>query len=246
MGKNAKQPDWSRLAERLTAALDLSSAPIFLAFGEEDSPAPAFSKPMSPPAEDGRRKRVPASWVFWVEAGLNGAFSTVAADHANCSVGLFTHGFAELDPSKADVGALLEGGWVTPEMLPAIPSVTKRPASITYGRLEDVPDGVEPDVVMLRVNGRQLMVLSDSLPGLLIEGEPQCHIVALAKEQGRPAASVGCALSRAGTAFRPEEMSCALPAAELACLVRLIEETAASDSVVAKFAAEEARRFAVS
>ena len=48
------------------------------------------------------------------------------------------------------------------------------------------------------------------------------------------------------TGFRPEEMSCALPAAELACLVRLIEETAASDSVVAKFAAEDARRFAVS
>lgn len=189
---------------------------------------------------------MPASCVFWVETGLNGAFSTVATDHGNCSVGLYTHGFADLDPSKADVGALPESGWVTSDLVPEIPFVSTPPSSITYGRLEDVPDGVEPDVVMLRVNGRQLMVLSDSLPGLLIEEKPQCHIVALAKEQGRPAASVGCALSRAGTGFRPAEMSCALPAAELASLVRLIEETAASDSVVAKFAAEDARRFAVS
>ena len=48
--------------------------------------------------------------------------------------------------------------------------------------------GVEPDVVLIRVNGRQLMVLSDALPGLRVEGKPQCHIVAIAKEQGEVAA----------------------------------------------------------
>ncbi len=234
--------DWKSLAERLASALRLSAAPIFLAFSEGASPAPAFDKPMSPPAEDGRQGRVAASCVFWVEAGLNGAFSTVAADHGNCSVGLFTHGFAKLDTSKADVGALLESGWVTPDMAAAIPHVTKRPASITYGRLEAVPEGVRPDVVMLRVNGRQLMVLSDSIPNLSIEGKPQCHIVALAKEHGKPAASVGCALSRARTGFRPEEMTCALPAAGLPSFVEVIERTAATGWVVAKYAAEDARR----
>ena len=43
---------------------------------------------------------------------------------------------------------------------------------------------------------RALMVLSDALPGLRIEGKPQCHIVAAAKEQGEVVASVGCMLSR--------------------------------------------------
>ena len=43
------------------------------------------------------------------------------------------------------------------------------------------------------------MVLSDAVPGLRIEGKPQCHIVAIAKEQGEVAASVGCALSRVRT-----------------------------------------------
>ncbi len=41
--------DWHALTEMLSSALHLSSAPIFLAFSNEDSPAPAFSKPMSPP-----------------------------------------------------------------------------------------------------------------------------------------------------------------------------------------------------
>ena len=55
-------------------------------------------------------------------------------------------------------------------MVPGIPSVGSKLGSIVYGRLSDVPDGVSPDVVLMRVNGRQLMVLSDALPGLRIEG----------------------------------------------------------------------------
>ncbi|MGZ4525720.1 MAG: hypothetical protein ACXVX7_04510 [Mycobacterium sp.] len=73
---------------------------------------------------------------------------------------------------------------------------------------------------MLRANGRRLMVLSDALPGLRIEGKPQCHIVAVAKEQGEVAASVGCALSRARTGMRAEEMTCAIPAGNLGDVVQ--------------------------
>ncbi|MGO9560200.1 MAG: DUF169 domain-containing protein [Acidimicrobiales bacterium] len=237
--------EWTVLAERLSSALHLAAAPIFLAFG--DAPPAGvgeFDKPMSEPAADGRQGRVPASCVFWVEAAVaEQAFSTTADDHGNCSVGKWTHGFSELDTSKDDVAALLESGWVTPEMVPQIPFVTKRPVAISYGRLENVPPGVLPDVVLLRVNGRQMMVLSDSIPGLSIEGKPQCHIVALAKEHGRPAASVGCALSRARTGMRPDEMTCALPASQLGELVASIEKTSAVDSAVARYAAEDARRF---
>lgn len=240
-------PEWTVLAERLSSALHLAAPPIFLAFeGEPPAGVAAFDKPMSEPAADGRQGRVPASCVFWVEAAVaEQAFSTVADDHGNCSVGKWTHGFSELDTSKDDVRALLESGWVTPEMVPQIPFVAERPGAISYGRLEDVPVGVLPDVVLLRVNGRQMMVLSDSIPGLSIEGKPQCHIVALAKEQGRPAASGGCALSRARTGMKPEEMTCALPASQLGELVASIEKTAAVDSTVAKYAAEDARRFTV-
>ena len=97
---------------------------------------------------------------------------------------------------------------------------------------------------MLRVNGRQMMVLSDAIPGLEIQGKPQCHIVAVAKNTGVPVASVGCALSRARTGMRPEEMTCALPTGTLAEIVDQVEATAAVDSVVAKYAADDGARFA--
>ena len=118
------------------------------------------------------------------------------------------------------------------------------PAAITYGPLAEA--GTAPDVVLLRVNGRQMMVLSDALPGLRIEGKPQCHIVALAKEHGEVAASVGCALSRARTGMRPDEMTVAIPGHRLAGVVESVEKTAAVDTIVAKYAADDARRFAVS
>jgi uncharacterized protein (DUF169 family) len=143
-----------------------------------------------------------------------------------------------------DVAALLESGWVSPEAVGAIPSISFRPGSITYGPLADTPGDVDPDVVLMRVNGRQLMVLSDALPGLRIEGKPQCHIIAIAMEEHAPAASVGCALSRARTAMTPDEMTCALPAGDLERIVADIEKTAETDTVVAKYAANDARRFA--
>jgi uncharacterized protein (DUF169 family) len=177
--------------------------------------------------------------------GATRTFSTEPEDHGNCSVGRYTHGLASLDEvaGNSDVEALLESGWVSPEAVGKIPSISVRPGSITYGPLADTPESLDPDVVLLRVNGRQLMVLSDALPGLRIEGKPQCHIVAIAKEQRVPAASVGCALSRARTAMTPDEMTCALPTGDLERIVTDIEKTAQTDTVVARYAANDARRF---
>ncbi|MGC9960485.1 MAG: DUF169 domain-containing protein [Acidimicrobiales bacterium] len=239
--------EWTALSARLTSALHLAVPPIFLAFESElPEGVRQFDGQMSEPSADGRSGKVSASCVFWMEASrAEGAFATQAEDHGNCSVGRLTHGFASLDEvaGNDDVAALLASGWVTPEMVPAIPVVTQRPVVISYGRVDKMPSGVSPDVIMARVNGRQLMVLCDALPGLRIEGKPQCHIVAVAKEQGVPAASVGCALSRARTGMRPEEMTCAFPASTFADIVGQVEATAATDAVVAKYAVDDARRF---
>lgn len=238
--------NWPALAERLRSVLHLAAPPIALTFS--DAPpvgVAAFDAPMSEPASDGRCGRVPAGCVFWIRAA-EATFTTVAEDHGNCSVGRFTHGFVALEDvaGNDDVATLLASGWVTPEAVGAIPSISTRPGAVTYGPLGATPDGLEPDVVLLRVNGRQLMVLSDALPNLRLEGKPQCHIVAIAKEQQVPAASVGCALSRARTGMTPEEMTCALPASQLAQIVDAVAAAAEIDSNVAKYAASDARRFA--
>ncbi len=185
---------WSQLATALVDELHLATPPLAITFS--DAPiegVPAYDDAMPDPLPDGRTGRVAAGCVFWIKAAER-TFSTVAEDHGNCSVGSMTHGFKTLDEvaGNGDVAALLDTGWVTMDVVPQIPVVKDKPGAVTYGPLADTP--VDPDVVFLRVNGRQLMVLSDAIPGLRIEGKPQCHIVALAKEERVPAASVGCAL----------------------------------------------------
>ncbi len=236
--------DHRALADSLSSALHLAVAPIGISFGRTPpAGVPAFDEPMSEPAADGRAGRVPAGCVFWVRAAER-SFTTVPEDHGNCSVGRFTHGLASLEEvaGNADVAALLESGWVDADAVGGIPSLSERPEVITYGPVTEAAD--TPDVVLMRVNGRQMMVLSDALPGLRIEGKPQCHIVAVAKEQGAVAASVGCALSRARTGMRPDEMTVALPGSRLAEVAAAVERAAAIDTAVAKYAADDARRFA--
>lgn len=236
--------DWTDLAARLTGSLNLATPPLAITFHDA---APSGVDPcelaMPAPLDDGRTGRASAGCVFWIHAAER-TFSTVEADHANCSVGSMTHGFKTLEDVAAngDVAALLESGWVTLDVVPQIPVVEDRPAAVTYGPLAETP--FPPDVVFLRVNGKQLMVLSDAIPGLRVEGKPQCHIVAIAKEQGEVAASVGCALSRVRTGMPATEMTCAIPGPKLTAVLEAIERNSVADAAVARYAAEDAQRFA--
>jgi uncharacterized protein (DUF169 family) len=245
IGKTAVMSDsvWVRLAAELTEALDLVTPPIALTF----SAAPpagvaAFSAPMPAPADDGRTGAVPAGCVFWVRAEQR-AFSTVAADHGNCSVGLLTHGFAGLDEvgGNSDVAALLDSGWVSAEQVAAIPVVSERPGSVVYAPLALTTS--DPSVVLLRLNPRQLMIFFDAVPGLRIEGKPQCQIVAAAHEQGEVVASVGCMVSRVRTGMPDDQLTCAVPGPRLAEVTAAIARTAAVDATVAQVARADSARF---
>ena len=234
---------WKQLSAALTAALHPTAPPIAITFSAARPAGVApFDKPMPAPAPDGRTGRVAAGCVFWMES-VDTTFSTVAEDHGNCSVGSWTHGFKTLDEiaGNDDVGALLESGWVTIDMVPHIPTVSVRPGAVTYGPLADTT--VDPDVVLVRLTAKSLMVLSDALPGLRVEGKPQCHIVAAAKEQNEVVASVGCALSRVRTGMPSTEHTCAIPAGRLAEVVDAVQRTADTDALVARYAAEDAARF---
>ncbi len=235
--------DWKSLAEELSRSLHPTAPPIAITFSQQiPSSVDRFDAPMAPPSADGRTGRVPAGCVFWMRA-VDRTFATVPEDHANCSVGSLTHGMKTLDEvaGNSDIAALVDSGWVTEEMLPDIPAVSERPAAVTYGPLADT--AIDPDVVLLRLTAKSLMVLSDALPGLRVEGKPQCHIVAVAKEETEVVASVGCMLSRTRTGMPSSEVTCAVPAARLAEVVERVRQTARADATVAGYAAEDARRF---
>ena len=101
-------------------------------------------------------------------------FSTLASDHANCSVGMYTHGFASLDKAavRADVGVLFSSGWITAADIPRFTHLAMRPQSVVYGPLARM--SVRPDVAFLRMNAKQAMVIDDAMGGVF-EGKPQCQ-----------------------------------------------------------------------
>jgi uncharacterized protein (DUF169 family) len=159
-------------------------------------------------------------------------------------VGSYTHGLIDLEEAAkgGDIATIVEVGWVSPEDFGRIPHVSQRPGAISYGPLHEAV--ADPDVVLLRLVPNAVMVLSDACPDLRLEGKPQCHIVAVAHEENVPAASVGCALSRARTGMQATEMTAALPAGRLAEILDRVEATAAIDATVARYAAADAQRFA--
>lgn len=233
------------LNDRLVAVLKPFAAPIAISFyASGHTPAAARVQPNHPePNVHGRTGQVPAGCVFWIQATDN-TFSTEKADHANCSVGSYTHGFITLEEvvTKDDIGVALETGWVNEVAVHDLPRVVDTPESVVYGPL--AKSAVTPDVVLLRINGLALMTLKDAFPEMPIAGKPQCHIVAMAKEQNVIAASVGCALSRSRTGMKPNEMTCVIPGARLAAVIETLEATAGLNRTMASYASADAKRFA--
>lgn len=238
-----KNNNWKDLAHSLNKILGLQHAPIAITFSKE---APAnvspFEAEMPAPSGDGRTGKVSAGCVFWMESE-DKTFTTVPEDHYNCSVGSVTHGLKKLEDvlKNEDVQGILECEWVTPEEAMSLPVVKEQPDYITYGPLVDTP--VAPDVVLLRLNAFQAMVIHDAFGEMPIVGKPQCHIIPMAKEDDQIAISTGCTLSRVRTGMSPEEMTCAIPARRLAEVVEKLERRKEANSAVAAYANKDMQRF---
>jgi uncharacterized protein (DUF169 family) len=171
------------------------------------------------------------------------AFVTIPADHANCSVGSYTHGLKSMEEiaGNADIAALVAAEWVSPADFPKVASVKSKSNYIVYGPLRDMTS--DPNVVFIRLNGKQLMMLHDAWPGARMEGKPQCHIIPIAKEEGEVAVSVGCMLSRVRTGMSNNDISCAIPWAVLPDLIDKLRGAVTADERVAQYAATDSQRF---
>jgi len=235
--------NFAKAAADLTDLLGLSATPLAISFHDQPlDGVDAYGADFPAATEGGRTGAVPAGCVFWIKA-TERTFSTVAADHGNCSVGSLTHGFRTLDEvaRNEDVSALVGAEWVSPEMFPHIPVVKDKPEAVVYGPLGEAP--VAPDIVFIRLNGKQAMMLHDACPDLQFEGKPQCHVIPIAKDQGKIALSVGCMLSRVRTGMSNNEMTCAIPAARLDEVITALRTASAADRQVAAYAAQDAQRF---
>ena len=230
-------------ARELVDLLGLARPPVAINFHDEvpDNINRIDSEHPSPTA-DGRTGAVPAGCVFWVLAE-DRTFTTLPEDHGNCSVGSLTHGLISLEEAaqRADVQAVCEAKWVQPEIFPHIPTIKTRPEAIVYGPLSEA--AATPDVVFLRLNGKQAMQLQSAVPSIRFEGKPQCHIIAIAKEDRQPAISVGCMLSRVRTGISNSEVTCALPGEMVPDVISALREVTEADRLVAGYASQDAARF---
>jgi uncharacterized protein (DUF169 family) len=230
-------------AQTLTRLLGLEHAPIAITFLDEipEDDTALFNEPMSEPTEDGRSGRVAAPCVFWMHAHQR-TFDTLAEDHGKCSVGRFTHGFADAADilDKSDVAALLDVGWVTMEAFAGVAALSRRPQGVRYGPLADAAN--DPDVVLLRVTPRQMMEINDAVD-VDWSGKPQCQILPRAADQGLIAASMGCALSRARTGMGDDELTVAVPGHRVEELVTALQPVTDADQAVVGYAVADLARF---
>jgi uncharacterized protein (DUF169 family) len=218
----------SELANCLTELLMLAHPPVAVSFRNGKQAADA--KPAVVQA---------AGCCYWALAQEE-RLDTQPLDHANCSVGSYTHGLIELEAAAAadDTATLLSSGWVAESDLANAPHLQFRPQVIRY---EPLAKAAQPDVVLIRLSPRALMTLQGACPQIRLVTKPQCQIVPLAYA-GEMVVSPGCAVSRARTDLAAGELTCAFHGSALHDIVGRLERSAATDHAVAEYAVASDRQ----
>jgi uncharacterized protein (DUF169 family) len=216
----------------LASLLNLRSHPVAIAFVDQ------------PPAGVPHVSAIePAGCGYWRRAAGGDVFYTVADDHKQCPVGAHTHNVPLSPAETAGLTSLVETmvglQYLKMEEVPQIPT-RKTPFRVAvYAPLHAAP--VAPDVVLVRGNARQMMLLAEAAQaagvasGSPAMGRPTCAVVPEAINSGGTAASFGCVGNRVYTGASDDEAYFGIPGG----CVRAIEEKLA---VIAR-ANEELERF---
>jgi uncharacterized protein (DUF169 family) len=199
----------------LAELLSLTSPPISITF----TAAPPAGVPHVSAGE-------PAGCGYWRRAAAGEVFFTVADDHKRCPVGAHTHN-VPLSPSEQQelmglVKTMVELSYLKMEEVPQI-ATRKAPLQVAvYAPLSDAP--VPPDVVLVRGNARQLMLLAEAAQAAGVAGtgatmgRPTCAVLPEAINSDRTAASFGCVGNRVYTGADETEAYFAVPGAHLGAI----------------------------
>lgn len=225
------QSSYPELAKILEANLSLNHAPVAVSFADE--------VPELVPSHAGR---APAGCRFWEDA-TEETFATSSADHALCAIGVYTH---NLEPSAAQQTDLIDAlkvfgelGYVTPQDMPLLPVLNARPKHVIYAPLAETP--LAPDVVLLFVNARQMLIASEAtqqvenqMPPAM--GRPACAVIPQVMNTGRAAVSLGCCGARAYLDVLTDDVALfAIPGAKLAEYAKRIAILAQANAVLTEF-----------
>jgi uncharacterized protein (DUF169 family) len=145
----------------LAQLLNLASHPVAITFVD----APPAGVPHLTSTE-------PAGCGYWRRAATGEVFYTVADDHKHCPVGAHTHNVTLSPEEKGELMALLgtmaDVKYLKLEEVPQIPTRQTPLQVAVYAPLDATP--MSPDVVLVRGNARQLMLLSEAAQAAGVAG----------------------------------------------------------------------------
>ncbi len=223
--------NYQSLSDTLQQSLRLSLPPVAV--------TPLAEVPAGVPRFDGR---VAAGCQFWQEAAKR-TFVTVAADHALCSIGIYTHRLPMAAAVEQDLNVALKVfadlGYVRPEDLAQIPTLSDASEAVVYGPLADTP--VAPATVLLFVTPEQQLILAEAVQQvegqwMTALGRPACAIVPQAIQGQKASLSLGCCGARVYVdALAANVALYAIPGAKLAAYVERIAALSKANEVLTKF-----------
>jgi len=188
--------------------LALDSVPVAISFVDE----PPAGMPRAEPGE-------PASCGYWRRAAAGDVFYTVADDHKSCPIGAHTHNVplsaAERRGAEELIQMMVGLSYLKMEEVAQIPS-RKEPLRVAvYAPLDRAT--MPPDVVLVRGNARQLMLLAEAAQAAGVAavgpalGRPTCAMLPAAIESQRATMSFGCIGNRVYTGAADDEAYIAIP-----------------------------------
>jgi uncharacterized protein (DUF169 family) len=198
----------------------------------------------APPSGLSRRVGAePAGCSFWRIAAGGETFYTQATDHFGCAIGAYTHG-AELPDANMQelsglIGKMVGLSYIKEAEVPQIPKRTTPLKFVVYAPLGKSP--VAPDVVLVRGNARQLMVLSEAgraaghVQTAVTMGRPACAMVPYSMSSGEVVLSLGCIGNRVYTELSDSEGYVAIPGASLASTMDKLDALVSANEALEGF-----------
>jgi uncharacterized protein (DUF169 family) len=223
----------------LTELLRLTSPPIAISFVDT-----------APPGVPHVAASEPAGCGYWRRAAAGEVFFTTADDHKRCPVGAHTHNVT-LTPEEQQelmglVGTMVSLSYLKMEDVPQIPR-RKTPMDIAvYAPLADAP--VSPDVVLVRGTARQLMLLAEAAQAAGVSGtgptmgRPTCAVLPEAINSERTAASFGCVGNRVYTGASDTEAYFAIPGPRIGAVEERLAVIVRANEELEKFHRGRAER----
>lgn len=223
--------------DELTSLLNLSSPPVAIAFVDQ------------PPVGVERiRRSGPASCDYWRQAAEGRTFFTLAEDHKACPIGAHTHHVLTSADEQQQLLGLVQHmadlSYIKMEEVPSIPRRTEPLRVAVYGPLSSAT--LSPDVVLVRGNARQLMLLTEAaqLAGIAgagpAMGRPTCAMLPAAINSQTVAASFGCVGNRVYTGATENDAYAAIPGKHVGAIVDSLRTIVKANEALEQFHRERA------